>query len=199
MKNFLKWLGYFPLAFAVELICYLLNPIVCLFTRKEIRTDRAKILGGVVTMPRDYLLKPLMYFQTHDNAVDEWWYDGYAKDSFFKFLREAIQEDYDTSWWIRYLCRVMWLYRNNAYGFLFYWFSTPIEDLEWEKVVGEEDSGKFWMHYQAFKHSFKFECQIPILFTNRYYSINIGWKAHRSAPLPLKMFANRFIGFRQYE
>ena len=77
--------------------------------------------------------------------------------------------------------------------------SSPVEDLEWEKVVGVEDSGKFWMHYQAFKHSFKFECQIPILFTNRYYSINIGWKAHRSAPLPLKMFANRFIGFRQYE
>lgn len=199
MKNFLKWMAYFPLALLVELVCYILNPIVCLFTRKEVRTDRAKILGGVVTMPRDYLLKPLMYFQTHDNAVDEWWYDGYAKDSFFKFLREATQEDYDKSWWIRYLCRVMWLYRNNAYGFLFYWFSTPVEDLEYEKVVGVEDSGKFWMHYQAFKHSFKFECQIPILFTNRYYSINIGWKAHRSAPLPLKMFANRFIGFRQYD
>ncbi len=82
--NILKWLALLPISLFIELICYILNPIVCLFTHKEVRTDRAKILGGVVTMPRDYLLKPLMYFQTHDNAVDEWWYDGYAKDSFFK-------------------------------------------------------------------------------------------------------------------
>lgn len=199
MKSIAKWVLWFVPAIMVELICYILNPIVAIPTRKELRTDRAKILGGVVTIEREYLLKPLMYFQTHDNAVDEWWYDGYAKDSFFKFLREATQEDYDSSWWIRYLCRVMWLYRNNAYGFLFHWFSTPVEDLTYEKVIGVEDSGSFWMHYQSFKHSFKLEVQIPIPFTNRYYSANIGWKSHRSAPLPLKMYANRFIGIREYE
>jgi hypothetical protein len=199
MINIGKWLLLFIPALLVELACYLLNPLVAIFTRKEIRTDRAKILGGVVTMERDYLLKPLMYFQTHDNAVDEWWYDGYAKDSFFKWLREATQEEYDSSWWLRYVCRVMWLYRNNAYGFLFYWFSTPVEALGTEKIIGIEDSGEFWMHYQQFKHSFKLEAQIPILFTNRFYSLNIGWKAHRSAPLPLKMYANRIIGLRKYD
>jgi hypothetical protein len=199
MINIAKWLLLFIPALLVELACYLLNPLVAIFTRKELRTDRAKILGGVVTMERDYLLKPLMYFQTHDNAVDEGWYDGYVKDSYFKWLREATQEEYDSSWWLRYVCRVMWLYRNNAYGFLFYWFSTPIEPLGTEKIIGIEDSGEFWMHYQQFKSSFKLEAQIPILFTDRFYSLNIGWKAHRSAPLPLKMYANRIIGLRKYD
>ena len=198
MKNIAKWCLWFFPALLIELVCYILNPIVAIPTRKELRTDRAKILGGVVTMPRDYLIKPLMYFQTHDNAVDEWWYDGYARDSFFRFLREATQEQYDKSWTLRYICRVMWLYRNNAYGFLFNWLSTPIEELKYEKVIGTEDSGKFWLRYQAYNHSFQLESQIPIVCTNRYYSLNIGWKAHRSAPRPEKMFANRFIGIRKY-
>lgn len=199
MKIFIKWLAYLPLSLTVELICYILNPIVAIPTRSEVRTDKAKRLGGVVTIPRDYLIKPLMYFQSHDNAVDEWWYDLYNEDSFFKWLRKATQKDYVSSWWLRYVCRVMWLYRNNAYGFLFNWFSTPIEPLDKEVVKGVEDSGKFWINYKQYKSSFHLEMQIPILFTNRYYSLNIGWKAHRSAPKPQKMFANRFIGIRQYK
>ncbi|MDO9233018.1 MAG: hypothetical protein Q7U15_05895 [Methylotenera sp.] len=195
--NVLLWLLYFIPALAIELMCYLLNPLVAIFTRKELRTDRAKILGGVVTMPRDYLLKPLMYFQSHDNAVDEWWYDGYAKDSHFKWLREATQDEYDASWWLRYVCRVMWLYRNNAYGFLFYWFGTPIEPLIKTYEYGVEEQG-LWLRYESYPSSFKFECQIPISFTNRYFSANIGWKAHRSAPLPRKLYANRIVGLRKY-
>lgn len=199
MKAIAKWVLLFVPAIIVELICYVLNPFVAILTRKELRTDKSKRLGGVVTIERDYLVRPLMYFQSHDNAVDEWWYDLYNEDSFFKSLREATQEQYDNSWWLRYVCRVMWLYRNNAYGFLFYWFSTPVEALESEKIVGTEDNGNFWMHYQAFKRSFKLEAQLPILFTKRYLSVNIGWKEHRSAPLPQKMYANRFIGVRKYE
>jgi hypothetical protein len=198
MKNILVWLLYFIPALLVELACYLLNPLAAIFTRKEVRTDRAKILGGVVTMERDYLLKPLMYFQTHDNAVDEWWYDGYAKDSHFKWLREATQEEYDNSWWLRYVCRVMWLYRNNAYGFLFYWFGKPIEPITRLYEYGVDEQS-LWVRLETYPSSFKFECQIPIPFTNRYYSVNIGWKAHKSAPLPIKLYANRIIGFRKYD
>ena len=197
MQKIIKWLLLFIPALLVELACYILNPLVAIFTRKEERTDRAKILGGVVTMQRDYLIKPLMYFMTHDNAVDEYWYDGYAKDSYFKWLREATQADYDSSWWLRYVCRVMWLYRNNAYGFLFYWFGTPIEPYNRIFQYGVEDEG-LWLRYESYPSSFKFECQIPILFTNRYISANIGWKAHRSAPLPRKLYANRIIGIRSY-
>jgi hypothetical protein len=197
MRNIAKWLLLFIPALLVELACYLLNPLVAIPTRKEERTDRAKILGGVVTMQRDYLIKPLMYFMTHDNAVDEYWYDGYAKDSHLKWIREATQADYDSSWWLRYVCRVMWLYRNNAYGFLFYWFGTPIEPYNRIFKYGIEDEG-LWLRYESYPSSFKLEFQIPILFTTRYISANIGWKAHRSAPLPRKLYANRIIGIRSY-
>ena len=74
------WLLYFIPAILIELVCYILAPIVALFIRSELRNDVVKRLNKqTVSMPRDYLIKPLMWFQTHDNAVDEWWYDGYAK------------------------------------------------------------------------------------------------------------------------
>ena len=193
-----KWILLFIPSIVIELVCCLLNPMAAIFTRQEVRTDRAKILGGVVTMPRDYLLKHLMYFQTHDNAVDEYWYDGYAKESIFKWMREATQKDYVSSWWLRYVCRLMWLYRNNAYGFLFYWFGTPIEPLIKAYEYGVEEQG-LWLRYESYPSSFKLEFQIPIPFTSRYFSANIGWKAHRSAPLPKKLYANRIFGIRKYD
>jgi hypothetical protein len=199
MKSIVKWALLFPLTILVELACYILNPLVAIPTRREMRTDTVKRMGGeMVTMPREYLIKPLMYFQTHDNAVDEYWYDSYNEDSYFKFLREATQEQYDSSWWLRYICRVHWLYRNNGYGFLFYWFGAPLESAGINYEHGMEDSGKFWYFYQTFPNSFKLEAQIPIPFTPKYISTNIGWKSHRSAPLPLKLYANRIIGLRSY-
>jgi hypothetical protein len=199
MKTLLIWLVYFPFALAVELLCYATNWFVALFTTTDARYDYVKRLQKHELLERDYLVKLFYLWQTHDNACDEWWYGRYNDDDWWEKARNWTQADYDNSWWIRYYCRVKWLYRNNAYGFLFYWFSTPVEALGTEKIIGIEDSGEFWMHYQQFKHSFKLEAQIPILFTDRFYSLNIGWKAHRSAPLPLKMYANRIIGLRKYD
>ena len=193
-----RWLLYFIPSALVELFCYATNWIAVIAVRKEVRTDRVKILGGIITMPRDYPIKFFTLWNTHDNAVDEYWYDGYAKESYFKFLREATQKDYVSSWWLRYVCRVMWLYRNNAYGFLFYWFGTPIEPLSKAYEHGVEEQG-LWLRYESYPSSFKLEFQIPIPFTNRYFSANIGWKAHRSAPLPKKLYANRIVGIRKYD
>jgi hypothetical protein len=39
-------------------------------------------------MPREYIVKPLYWFQTHDNAVDEWWYGVYNTTHWFSFARE---------------------------------------------------------------------------------------------------------------
>jgi hypothetical protein len=200
VKNVVRWLLYFIPALLVEVFCYLTNWIACIFVRREMRTDTVKRLGGeMVTMPRDYPIRFFTLWNTHDNALDTWWFDSYNEDSPFKWLREATQSDYDSSWWLRYICRVHWLYRNNGYGFLFYWFGAPLESTGINYEHGLEDSGKFWYFYQKFPNSFKFEAQFPILFTNRYISTNIGWKAHRSAPLPKKLYANRIIGFRQYK
>ena len=192
MKNLVVWLLYFIPALVVEVMCYLLNPVAALFTTSELRTDRVKRSpwdNGTFTFDRDYLIKPLRWFQTHDNAVDEWWYGAFNTTSHFKFLREASQEDYDNSWRIRYCCRVMWMYRNNAYGFLYNLFSRPLEERVDFKEYGIEDSGKLWYLLQIYPSSWKLEIQIPIWKTNRYMSVNCGWKAHKG--FPKVMYANR--------
>jgi hypothetical protein len=195
MTKIIKWILIFLPALAIELWCYLTSPIAALFIRTEPRFDRVKRLGNKsVTLPRDYLIKPLYWYQTHDNAVDEWWYGLFNEDSYFKTLREATQEDYDISMLLRYVCRVHWLWLNCAYGFHYNLFSQPIEPLIRKYEHGVEEQG-FWYQLQLFKSSFQLEAQIPL--GNRYYSINIGWKAHKN--IPNKLYANRIIGFRKYE
>lgn len=198
MKNLIIWLLLFIPAAVVELLCYILNPVVAIFTTSELRTDRVKRLDNkTYTFDREYLIKPLRWFQTHDNAVDEWWWGAFNTTSYFKFLREATQEDYDNSWWIRYLCRVHWMYRNNAYGFLYHIFGRPKEVGAYTKEYGIEDSGKFWYFLQVFPSSWKLEAQIPYPFTKRYTSVNIGWKAHKG--FDKVMYANRVFNLRKYK
>jgi hypothetical protein len=142
---------------------------------------------------RDYIINPLYWFQTHDNAVDEWWYGMYNTDHWFAFARSWTQSDYDRSRFVRYYCRLMWLWRNCAYGFHYALFSRPKETASRVYSKGVEGVG-FWYELKLFKSSFQFECQVPL--GARYLTINIGWKAHKTTPRLL--YANRIIGFRKY-
>jgi hypothetical protein len=194
--NILLWLLCFIPALLIELACYLLAPFVALFVTRSPRYDVVKRLGKIKTvLNRDNLIRPLILFQTHDNACDEWWYGMYNVDHWFKFAREWTQADYDNSRFIRYYCRVMWLWRNCAYGFLYALFSRPKESAGVMTSKGNENYG-FWYEYKKFKSSFQFETHIP-LFGKRYMSINIGYKAHKLTERLL--YANRIIGFRKYK
>lgn len=199
-KLAIKWILLFTPALVVELICYILNPIVAIFTTREDRLDRVKrppYNNAVVSIPHDYLIKPLRWFQSHDNAVDEWWYGYYNNDDWWEKARNWTQEDYDNSWWVRYYCRVKWLYRNNAYGFLYNLFSVPDEELTYREEKGIKNlKGGTWSELQVYKSGFQYEIQKAIT-KNHYISINIGWKAHKG--FPKKMYANRIIGFRRYK
>jgi hypothetical protein len=191
----IKWLFFFIPALAIELVCYILAPIVALFITKRDRTDTVKRRNrAVVTMPREYLVKPLYWFQTHDNAVDEWWYGVYNTSHWFSFAREWGQSHYDNSWFVRYYCRVMWLWRNCAYGFHYNLFGIPVETNPKVYTKGVEEQ-TFWYELKLFKSYFHFEMQVPL--GSRYLSINIGWKSHKGVPKVL--YANRIIGFRKYD
>jgi hypothetical protein len=193
--NVLIWLLYFIPALAIELVCYLLAPLVACFVRKELRHDVVKRLNRqYVTMQRDYIITPLYWFQTHDNAVDEWWYGMYNTDHWFAFARAWTQLDYDGSALIRYYCRLMWLWRNCAYGWHYAMFSRIKETACRVYAKGIEGAG-FWYELKVFKSSFQFECHVPL--GARYLTINIGWKAHKQKDRLL--YANRIIGFRNYQ
>lgn len=169
---YLRWLLYFPLQILVEIFCRLTTPIVCLFVRKEYRVDRVKILNNLeVGFDREYLIKPFYYWQTFDNAVDEYFWGGFSKYSIFPFIRNCTEEQYKNSWFIRYVYRVLWLQRNSAYGFAQYVFGRNPED-----------------------GYFQIKKDIP-LFAGYTNSINIGWKSHRG--FHRLMYAGRILGLRK--
>jgi len=166
----LLWLIYFIPALLVELICLITNPIACLFVVKRERTDvvKRKFNKKVITMQREYLLGVFNLWNTHDNAVDEGWYGLYD----IVFLSKTTQADYDNSALIRYWCRLWWLNRNTAYGWLYFLFSL--------------NRGKGW----------QIKKDIPLIF-GYYNSVNIGWKSHKL--MPRLLYANRVIGLRKYK
>jgi hypothetical protein len=193
--NLLIWLVYFIPAIAIELLCYLFAPLAACFVTRRDRYDVVKRLNKrSVLMPRDYIISPLYWFQTHDNAVDEWWYGMYNVDHWFKFAQIWTQADYDRSQFIRWYCRVMWLWRNCAYGFHYALFSRPKEPFCNVFTAGIEGNG-FWYELKLYPRSFQLECHVPL--GARYLSINVGWKAHKTTDKLL--YANRVIGFRKYE
>ena len=172
MNPYILWAIYFPIQLAVSLFCKLTAPIVCLFIYKEYRIDRVKILGNqTIGFDREYLIKPFYYWQTFDNALDEYFWGGFSKYSIFPFIRNCTEDQYKNSWFIRYLYRVLWVERNSAYGFAQYTF-------------GRNPSQP---HFQIKK-------DIP-LFGGYYNSINIGWKSHSG--FTRLMYAGRIIGIRK--
>jgi hypothetical protein len=150
MNKYLRWFLLFIPALLVEILCWFTNPIACLFVRVEPRTDRVKRQGDAqVTMLREYPIKLFDLWNTHDNALDEYWHGLYNEKSWFKAVREWTQADYDNCWFKRYYCRVAWLMRNNAYGWNYKLFSLP------------NDSPYLWQY------------------ENKERGTNIGYKSHK--------------------
>ena len=188
--NYLLWLLYLPLIWGIKIIATILAPIIGLCITYQERTDRVKRLGNKqVTMQRAYLIKPLYWFQTHDNAVDEWWWGCFNESSVLTYFRDATQDKYEASDFFRYACRVMWLWRNCAYGFSYNLFSKPLD--ETISVIEQGDPKGKWSRYTVRKSSWQFKADYPIL--GRFkLTVNIGWKEHKG--FPKLMYADRPIG-----
>jgi hypothetical protein len=101
---YLLYILYFIPAMLVTWLCWITNPIACLFT--------------VRTLGRDNLIPFFYLWQTFDHEVDWGWYGNYD------LFTNKTQDDYDNSWLLRYLCRVWWLSRNTAYGWHLKLFSV---------------------------------------------------------------------------
>ena len=187
---FWQWLWRLPFVWGIKIIATILAPVIGLCITHQERTDRVKRLGNKqVTMQRAYLIKPLYWFQTHDNAVDEWWWGCFNESSVLAYFRDATQDRYDGSAFFRYACRVMWLWRNCAYGFSYNLFSKPLD--ETVSVVEKGTKGGKWLRFTQRKSSWQFQADYPILDWFKI-TVNIGWKEHKG--FPKVMYADRLIG-----
>ena len=87
--------------------------LICLFVT---HAEESSVTGFPSEFPgkmREFLVRPLRWFQTTDAALDEYWYGDYP--SWFK--SKFNQAYYESHWWLRYVMRVIWVVRNPAYGF----------------------------------------------------------------------------------
>lgn len=148
--KYLAWALLWTLMFSIGVIGRILSPIAVIFIVREPRLDTVKRRGRkMLLLERDKLAWWLTWFDTDDNATDEWWYGMYGKQVW-------TQADYDDSILMRWYCRMMWLQRNSAYTFN-------------RKFFGIEKTSKLAWQYNA---------KWPLLF-GYYNHINIGYKAHK--------------------
>jgi len=181
-----KWKRRFFPTLIVEASALFVVPLVSLWYRWEVRTDTMKRVAHDKGLPRyttftkmrQYLPKWANWYQTHDNAADEYWYGKYddlVNDIF-------TQEDYDKSWLLQYYNRVRWHWRNAAYTFSYMVMGMPKGDDEPDTFeAGIEDSGKTWVKITTHQNWFQYEAQLPDD-EGEYRSVNIGWKINRSGP-----------------
>jgi len=177
----IRWLFYLPLSLLASVLCYITNPIVLLFC------DEDGELPG-----------PLHLWQTWDNSCNPsdikeiapaWLlYDWDAHYREYKDTTQILRAWNRDRWFTecnnkewtmgerikRYLCRLLWLTRNNAYGWGFYVLGATVSplllvDQSKNTVYVDEVDGDAWMY--------KNDAPIISLFgyTLRWKNI-IGWK-----------------------
>lgn len=168
MKHLWWALLWIPL-FLIGIAGRILSPIaVCFVTRQTYTTSVKRLDNQIVTLQRDHLVWWLTWFDTDDNATDEYWYGVYDSASTWT------QADYDNSKLIRWYCRMRWLQRNSMYTFNRKFFGlSPKSPLVWQ--------------YKEVK-------PIKFLWWTKN-DINIGWKAHKG--IDKLLYAGRIFGLRK--
>ena len=126
------WFIFYPMNLMLSILCYLTNWLAVLFA-----DERGELHGS------------WLYWQTWDDSLDVEWFVKETVPKIFRYdfdkhyvsTREApeylkplgrdkgavkcISNEFTLKERVqRYFCRVLWLYRNNGYGFAFYWFGN---------------------------------------------------------------------------
>ena len=132
----LKWFSKVLVLLAIDLFTTVFSPIICLFVTKAEESETTGFPSLFPGMKREFLIAPLRIFQTPDAPLDEYWYGDYQ----FGLKEKYDQAYYDTHWWLRYACRVLWLVRNPSYGFgaLLGYDATGLV------VTSERDEERLW-------------------------------------------------------
>lgn len=106
--KYLRYILYFIPHLLVTWLCWLTNPIACLFPVRQ--------ANG-----RDKLWGVFELWSTFDAPVDEFFYGGY--NGHLPTVNE--QTLYNIARYMRYTYRLKWLTRNTGYGWAYLLFSIP--------------------------------------------------------------------------
>jgi len=190
----IKWLIYLPIALICHLLCWLTNPLVVLFA------DHNGELHGLFklwqpwddSLDSEYYMKNVVpscldykwdeHYISHEDT-DEWSV-LYGKKRKFSYTKGGAI--WTTKQYIqRYLCRVLWLYRNTAYGFMFYLLGADLSGARYKLC---DDDEFYCRTTKCF--SYKNEKQFCKWLRWKIY---LGWKTYPGNDNPRQcMYAYRF-------
>ena len=162
---------YFVLDFTVNLVGYCLDPLLPAFADSD---------GNL-----PYWLK---WFQTYDSTLD-------GKEPLFIAATSWLRDDQGSPKNVLclYLCRVFWLYRNNAYGFAYSILGAPLPLVVLsEKGTNPADrapaiEGEYLVKYDGY-FQYKF---VKDRGNGKCFEASIGWK-------PSGQFVCRWTPFRTF-
>lgn len=170
----MKYLSYLMLYFVMQLITYVLTPLLPMFAvRREGWCNNAQYKARDVRLP-----KWLAWFDTPDNCLDG--------DFGFQLSHRP-----------GYLSRVIWLYRNSLYGFK--WTVLAADVQPFDRIVDGDTSinyktktyGDLFILQENGAWQYK-EVYPSGLFPGRIWVVNFGWLLDDvNQPKALFMFSPR--------
>lgn len=172
----LRYLLSVPVFLLACLATFIFGPLACI-------PDRA-------TLPRW-----LIWMQTFDADLDNYWTHG----SYANWLKTRFdQHYYDTHAWLRWYCRVLWLWRNPAYtaalylGFdqkgLHILDDNDPDDVVWDTFTGPCRLKRTFVNARGQEG---FLIRQRLYYTERWYvQIILGWK------VPWDSEENAMLAFR---
>lgn len=162
------------LSFAGEVFVWLFAWFIALFYYKQ---EESRVTGYPSQFPgrlREHIDFPFTWASTFDDCADAMFYSGRMPD--------VTKSQYDSSKWIRYKARVLWLWRNPAYT-LSRDLGFDQTDLQIEEIKNEEhlwDKGypntSYWKFSNAYgEKGFLYQKQIH-LFNQFFFEMVLGYK-----------------------
>lgn len=197
----IKWALKVLSLLILDVIAIVFSPIICLFVVKAEESETTGFPSMLPGKPREFLIKPLRMFQSFDAPLDEWWYADYQTDGWIK--THYTQEDYDSKWWLRYICRILWLCRNPAYGF---GLALGYDSNNMVYLV-EKDNNHYWrkpVTHTSYWKSINPKGEIGWWWKGQWYYTktrcimwSLGYKFDSDTPNGNKMVAMQFNPFRK--
>lgn len=193
----IRWLIYLPFSLLLTVICYITNPIVLLFCDEDGELpsflhlwqtwDNSCNPSDIMDIAPSWLLYDwgAHYREYRDTTqlLRSWnrdrWFTNCINDEWTFW--ERVQ---------RYICRLIWLTRNNAYGWGFYVLghtATPLFVIQQSEntIFADEVNGFGWMYKNTAKIFSLFDWEV-------HWNNLLGWKVDTSATYDTRsMIANR--------
>lgn len=143
------------------------------------------------------------WISTHDAPIDLYVYHENGQANHF-YLRRFTPEQIRTSGWLRYVCRVSWIWRNPAYQ-VAHWLGydqkgvPPAVDRFKDPYWGTgKPNSSFW-RVKNHKGQTGFLYQRQLYYhKNRCVEMQFGWKLYRNDPDERCMLALRLTPFKRY-